>query len=78
MKTFRNLLIMAIIGILGAGCAHEGIKKLTGKKGEAPITKPEIQLEGGRLTAEGLWAMGRIGSAQVDRKSGRIVYTVSY
>jgi dipeptidyl aminopeptidase/acylaminoacyl peptidase len=78
MKTFRNLLIMAIIGMLGAGCAHEGIKKLTGKKGEAPITKPEIQLEGGRLTAEGLWAMGRIGSAQVDRESGRIAYTVSY
>lgn len=68
---------MAIIGMLGAGCAHEGIKKLTGKKGEAPITKPEIQAEGGRLTAEGLWAMGRIGSAQVDRKSGRIAYTVS-
>ncbi|MCQ2348630.1 MAG: S9 family peptidase [Paludibacteraceae bacterium] len=43
-----------------------------------PITKPQITIEGGRLTPEALWAMGRINSATVDIETGWIAYTVSY
>ena len=42
------------------------------------IGKQEITIEGGRLTPEALWAMGRIGSAQLNKESQEIVYQVSY
>ena len=45
---------------------------------KAPITKPEITIEGGRLTPEGLWAMGRIGGIASDIETGWQAYTVSY
>ena len=43
-----------------------------------PITKPQIKIKGGRLTPEGLWAMGRIGSVKSDIETGWLAYTVSY
>ena len=57
----QTIWIMATIAVLAAGCARqqEDITK-------APITKPDITIEGGRLTPEGLWAMGRIGCAVAD------------
>ena len=61
MKKFQYI-IMAAITLLGASCANEGTKET--EKG--PITKPQITIEGGRLTPEGLWAMGRIGSVKSD------------
>lgn len=45
---------------------------------KAPITKPDIQIEGGRLTPEALWAMGRIGAVTPSPDGTRIAYTVSY
>ena len=45
---------------------------------KAPINKPEITIEGGRLTPEALWAMGRINSVHPDQTSGLIAYTISY
>ncbi|MCQ2310357.1 MAG: S9 family peptidase [Paludibacteraceae bacterium] len=45
---------------------------------QTPITKPQITIEGGRLTPEALWAMGRINTAIVDIETGWIAYTVSY
>ncbi|MCQ2342238.1 MAG: S9 family peptidase [Paludibacteraceae bacterium] len=46
--------------------------------GLPPITKPQITIDGGKLTPEALWAMGRINSAVVDIETGWIAYTVSY
>ena len=63
---------MATLALLTAACQT---KKDNDK---APITKPEITIEGGRLTPEGLWAMGRINSVHPDTESGLIAYTVSY
>ena len=63
---------MAAITLLSAGCAKNA------DEGKAPITKPQITIEGGRLTPEGLWAMGRIGSVKSDIETGLIAYTVSY
>ena len=71
MRYFK-VTIMAAMVLLGASCAE---KKDDGKN---PITKPEITIEGGRLTPEGLWAMGRIGCAKSDIETGELAYTVSY
>lgn len=63
---------MAAMCLLSAGCGKKE------DEGKAPITKPQITIEGGRLTPEGLWAMGRIGSVQSDIETGLLAYTVSY
>ena len=63
---------MATIALLTAACStKEDATK-------APITKPEITIEGGRLTPEALWAMGRINSVLPNEQSNQIAYTVSY
>ena len=59
--------------MLLGGCAQ---KQPTEEK--QPIGKPEITLQGDRLTPEALWAMGRIGSVKADIETGLIAYTVSY
>lgn len=72
-------IIMAAVGLLLASC---GTKSNGGcgstEPDKAPISKPTIKIEGGRLTPEGLWAMGRIGSVVSDIETGRVAYTVSY
>ena len=70
---YSHLIIMATLGLLLASCAE---KPVTDTK--QPITKPQITIEGGRLTPEGLWAMGRIGSVKSDIETGWVAYTVSY
>ncbi len=59
------------MALVGASCQKE-------TAGKAPISKPQITIEGGRLTPEGLWAMGRIGSVKSDIETGLIAYTISY
>ena len=70
----KHLCAMALITLGAMGCSK---KEMTSET-KAPITKPEITIEGGRLTPEALWAMGRIGAVAVDSETGRIAYTVSY
>lgn len=62
---------MAVLALVSASCAKQEDQK-------APITKPQIKIEGDRLTPEGLWAMGRIGSVAADIETGWLAYTVSY
>jgi len=64
---------MAAIAVIGAGCAGK-----TEDCTKSPISKPQITIEGGRLTPEALWAMGRISSVAADIETGRLAYTVSY
>ena len=73
MKTMKQirLFIMAVLALVGVSCQKE-------EEGKVPITKPQITIEGGRLTPEGLWAMGRIGSVKSDIETGWLAYTVSY
>ena len=66
-----QLLIMALLALAGTSCQKAD-------EGKAPITKPQITIEGGRLTPEGLWAMGRIGAVKSDIETGWFAYTVSY
>ncbi len=67
-----HLFSLAFIAFMAMACNH------TTNTEQAPITKPEITIEGDRFTAEALWAMGRIGSVQLDVETGRIAYSVSY
>ena len=68
----RKIIFMATLALLATACQpKEDATK-------SPITKPEITIEGGRLTPEALWAMGRIKSVHPDEQSGLIAYTVSY
>lgn len=70
---YSRLIIMTGIALLLGGCAA---KQETDDK--QPITKPQITLQGDRLTPEALWAMGRIGSVKADIETGLVAYTVSY
>ena len=65
---------MAVIALMSAGCAQE---KNT-ETDKTPITKPQITLQGDRLTPEALWAFGRIGCVVADVETGWLAYTVSY
>ena len=68
----RKLIIMAALALLATSCQHkEDVTK-------APITKPEITIQGGRLTPEALWAMGRINSVLPNEQTNQLAYTVSY
>ena len=69
---------MALMALLGTSCRNNGERSEANGEGKAPITKPQITIEGGRLTPEGLWAMGRIGSVKSDIETGLLAYTVSY
>ena len=62
---------MAVLALVGVSCQKA-------EEGKTPISKPQITIEGGRLTPEGLWAMGRIGSVKSDIETGWLAYTVSY
>ena len=63
---------MATLALLATSCQNKADAT------KAPITKPEITIEGGRLTPEALWAMGRINSVLPNEQTNQIAYTVSY
>ena len=68
----RKIIFMATLALLAASCqTHEDAT-------QAPITKPGITIEGGRLTPEALWAMGRINSVLPNEQTNQLAYTVSY
>ena len=67
-----KFIFMATLALLTAACQNN--KELD----KTPITKPQINISGGRLTPEALWAMGRINSVHPDEQSGCIAYTISY
>ena len=69
------IIVLAAMTVISTSCINGGKEAAESK---APITKPQITIEGGRLTPEGLWAMGRIGAAQSDIETGWLAYTVSY
>lgn len=60
---------------MAASCVGEKADTLSTKP---PVTKPQIEIQDGRLTPEALWSMGRISEAILDIETGQIAYTVSY
>ena len=69
----KSIAIMAAIAITGAATASND-----GSNVAAPIGKSEIKIEGGLMTPEALWAMGRIGEVSVSPDTKNVVYGVSY
>ena len=67
----RKFIFMATLALLASSCK-------TNEETKVPISKPEITIQGGRLTPEALWAMGRINSVLPHKTNGKIAYTVSY
>ena len=69
----KSIAIMAAIAITGAATAAND-----GGNMQAPIEKSDIKIEGGLMTPEALWAMGRIGEVSVSPDAKNVVYGVSY
>ena len=67
----RKFNFMATLALLATACTTKQ------EPTQAPITKPEITIESGRLTPEALWAMGRINSVHPNPQED-LAYTISY
>ena len=70
--------MIASLAIAGASCSSDGTLSAGKSAKKSPIEKPQIQIKGGRITPEALWAMGRIGAVKTDIETGLVAYTVSY
>ena len=66
---------MAITGTALTGCAGDNAPQ---QEPSAIIGKSDIKIEGGLMTPEALWAMGRIGEVSVSPDAQTIIYGVSY
>ena len=64
---------MALSGMMLTGCNGAG-----SEESPAVIGKSDIKIEGGLMTPEALWAMGRVGSPTVSPDGNKILYGISY
>ena len=67
---------MAAMAITGIATASVGSNAPEEEK--AIIGRSEIKIEGGLMTPEALWAMGRIGEYSVSPDAKKIIYGISY
>ncbi len=74
--TYLNPIIMsAALTLAACGGADNG----GGSAADGNIIgRSDIQIEGGRMTPEALWAFGRIGETAVSPDGSKIAYTVTY
>ena len=74
MKLFKMSMALILVGATSAiafgANANEAKVPIIGKS--------DIKIEGGRITPEALWAMGRIGEFKVSTDGKKVVYTVAY
>ena len=73
---------MASVAALLAGCSGQACQD---KKNDKPLIQPtpfaslpKSSLGDDYLTPEALWAMGRIGSADIEQTTGRVAYSITY
>lgn len=74
----KKFFIMAAIALAAAGCSTSS---QTDEKpiGPTPFAElPKSQYGDDYLTPEALWAMGRIGGADIQPTTGHIIYSVTY
>ena len=74
----KKFFIMAAIALAAAGCSTSS---QTDEKpiGPTPLAElPKSQYGDDYLTPEALWAMGRIGGADIHPTTGHIIYSVTY
>ncbi len=65
---------MALSGMILAGCDSTG----SNDNSAEIIGKKDIKIEGGLMTPEALWAMGRVGNPTVSPDGNKIIYGISY
>ena len=70
--------MVMMTSVLLGSCNCENGKVDTGKGQGALIGKSEMKIDDGRMTAEALWAMGRIGGVKVSPDGSKILYSVGY
>jgi len=71
-----NLIKMSMAAILAGATSAIAF---SANEAKVPIIgKSDIKIEGGRMTPEALWAMGRIGEFKVSPDGKKVVYTVAY
>lgn len=75
-KTF-GIMVMATSLLLGS-CKDVNVGTNAVVDEKPLITRSDIKIAEGRMTPEALWAMGRIGGAQVSPDGKKIVYSVAY
>lgn len=76
MNKFTYLILAFAAMVIISSCEQS---KQSESKAEAPlIDKPDLKLEGNRMTPEALWAFGRLSGPQVSPDGKTIVYGVSY
>ena len=75
-KTF-GIMVMATSLLLGS-CKDVNVGTNAVVDEKLLITRSDIKIAEGRMTPEALWAMGRIGGAQVSPDGKKIVYSVAY
>lgn len=67
------MIMAATVGLTACGGSQEAAKP-----SQEVIGKSSIQIPGGKLTPEALWAMGRIGGLSVSPDAKQVVYSTSY
>ena len=72
----RVFAIMAAMTMTGIAAATA--ESPAPDNGNVIIGKSDIRIEGGVMTPEALWAMGRVGEISVSPDAGSIVYGISY
>ncbi len=75
-KTF-GIMVMATSLLLGS-CKDVNVGTNAVVDEKPLITRSDIKIAEGRMMPEALWAMGRIGGAQVSPDGKKIVYSVAY
>ncbi len=75
MKYLNPIIMSAALTLAACGGADNG----GGSAADGNIIgRSDIQIEGGRMTPEALWAFGRIGETAVSPDGSKIAYTVTY
>jgi hypothetical protein len=74
----NNIIFMKLGLIMGALLMTAVGASAQKAEAQVFIGKQNIEVKGGVLTPEALWAMGRIGGLDVSPDGSKIVYTVSY
>lgn len=77
----KRFVIMAAIALTAVSCQQKNSTKddaseLIGKTSFEELTKSKYGDD--YLTPEALWAMGRIGAADMNKENGNIIYSVTY
>jgi dipeptidyl aminopeptidase/acylaminoacyl peptidase len=76
MRKLLKISIMATALLGLSSCGGDGGNT---QQANAPVIgKQDAKIEGGRMTPEALWALGRIGNVAISPDGEKIVYTVSY